>query len=162
MSDAAEFVDAALQREGSWSRAEDYRLRLSGGLQFYGASVGAIRGAIRDARRRYRGMTHDDITALSSELWAVPVFERRLAAVVLLQAHVGLLLGTDLTRIEGFLREAVTSALIDPLAVDVVKPLVSALDPRARARADLVLDRWARDSDVSLRRAAALAREAAA
>ena len=51
--------------------------------------------------RRYRDLVHDDITALSSELWAVPVFERRLAAIVLLQSRVTLK-NTDLTRIEGF------------------------------------------------------------
>jgi hypothetical protein len=154
VSEAGEFVDAALQREGSWQRAAEQQARLGSGLRFYGSSVGAVRGTVRDAARRYRGLTHDEITALSSELWALPVFERRLAAIVLLQSNVRLLENGDLTRLEGFVRAAGLSDLVDPLAVDVVGPLVEALEPRDRARADTILDRWAQDSDIWLRRAA--------
>ncbi|MEB0015208.1 DNA alkylation repair protein, partial [Glaciimonas sp. Cout2] len=77
--------------------------------------------------RRYPGLTHDEVTALSTELWDVPVFERRFAAVVLLQSNVALLTNTDLTRIEGFLRDARLAALADPLARDVTRPLVGRL-----------------------------------
>ncbi|MFD1212114.1 DNA alkylation repair protein [Arthrobacter sp. GCM10027362] len=156
MSDAADFVDAALQREGSRQRAAEQQARLGSGLRFYGASVGAVRGTVRDAARRYRGLTHDDVTALSSELWAVPVFERRLAAIVLLQSNVHQLGNSDLTRIEGFVRGARLRELVDPLAVDVIGPMVEALDPPGRARADLVLDRWVRDRVCWLGRAALL------
>ena len=156
MSDAGNFIDAALQREGSWLRAEALESRLGNGLRYYGASVGAVRGTVRDALGRHRGLGHDDITALSSELWSVPVLERRLAAAVLLQAKVRLLDNGDLTRIEGFLRSAKLPELADPLAVDVVGPLVSGLDLLARVRADSVLDRWAREPDAWLRRAALL------
>ena len=115
-----------------------------------------MRGTVRDALRRHPELTHDDITALSSELWDVPVFERRLAAVVLLQSSVRLLTNTDLTRIEGFVRSARMAALVDPLAVDVVGPLIAGLDTIGRVRADSVLDRWVRDPDGWLRRAALL------
>ena len=145
MSAAGEFVDTTLQNESSWYRAEADQARLGGTLSFYGASVGAVRGTIRDAGRRYPGLGHDEITALSSELWAAPVFERRLAAVVLLQTHVRLLRASDLTRIEGFLRQAELTALIDPLTTDVVVPLVTGLDAPARARALAVIERWAVD-----------------
>ncbi|WP_185982250.1 DNA alkylation repair protein [Arthrobacter sp. KBS0703] len=140
MSAAGEFIDDSLQREASWYRADEMRLRLGGDLQFYGASVGAVRGTVRDALRRHSGLTHDDVTALSTELWSVPVYERRLAAVVLLQSKVDMLSNSDLTRIEGFVREAGVPALVDPLAVDVVGPLMERLDAQARARADAVLD----------------------
>lgn len=156
MSDAAEFVDAALQRESSWERAEAWEAQLGNGLSYYGASVGAVRGTIRDAGRRYPKLSHDDIMALSSELWAVPVFERRLAAVVLLQSNLRLLDNSDLTRLEGFVRSARLRALVDPLAVDVVGPMVERLDTQLRVRADAVLDRWAEDDDVWLRRAVVL------
>jgi hypothetical protein len=156
MTDAAEFVDAALQRESSYERAIADAQRLGGGLRYYGASVGAVRGAVRDASRRYRGLGHDAVTALSSELWAVPVFERRLAAVVLLQSNVALLDNSDLTRIEGFVRSARLRALIDPLAVDVVGPMIESLGGRSRQRGEAALDRWATD-DPPLRRAAVLA-----
>ncbi|MBG6058119.1 hypothetical protein RCH16_001645 [Cryobacterium sp. MP_M5] len=161
MSDAAEFVDATLQREGDPDRALAERARLGSELRFYGASVGAVRGTIRDALRRYPGLTHDEITALSSELWLVPVFERRLAAIVLLQSRVRMLRNSDLTRIEGFVRAGGLPVLADLLAGGVVVPLLEQLDPTGRARAEIVLDRWAHDDSVWLRRAALLAREQA-
>lgn len=147
MSQAGEFIDAALQREASASRAaEDFdRLGNPWKLTFYGASVGAIRGTIRDLGRGHPPLSHDEVTALSSELWAVPVFERRLAAIVLLQSCVELLVNTDLTRLEGFLRGAILVELADPLVSDVIRPLLGALDAAGQARASIVLDRWAAD-----------------
>ncbi|WP_018773243.1 DNA alkylation repair protein [Arthrobacter sp. 131MFCol6.1] len=176
MSEAGEFIDLSLQREASWRRAEQLQARLEtepagSGLRFYGTSVGAVRGTVRDAGRRYPGLSRDEVAALSSELWgselersdlagsdlrAAPVFERRLAAVVLLQNNVKLLTNADLTRLEGFIRQARVPDLVDPLAVDVVGPLVDGLDVLARVRADSVLDRWVREPDAWLRRAALL------
>ena len=63
---------------------------------------------------------------------------------------------SDLTRLEGFIREARVRDLVDPLAVDVVGPLVDGLDVLGRVRADSVLDRWVREPDAWLRRAALL------
>ncbi len=157
MSDAADFVDRTLQYEGDPDRASAERSRTGSELSFYGASVGAVRGTIRDALRRHPGLTHDEITALSSVLWSVPVFERRLAAVVLLQSRVALLQNSDLTRIEGFVREAGPETLVDLLALGVVGPLLRRLDPPDRTRAELVLARWAIDGNARLRRAADLA-----
>jgi hypothetical protein len=156
VSDAGEFVDAALQREASWERAEDWAARLGHALRYYGSSVGAVRGTIRDAGRRYPGLARDEVTALASELWSVPVFERRLAAVVLLQSNLRLLDNSDLTRIEGFVRSARLRELVDPLATDVVGPMVERLAAPAREKADAVLDRWAHEADPWLRRAALL------
>lgn len=157
MSEAGEFVDYTLQMESTWERAEEASARLGEALKVYGASVGAVRGTIRDALKRYKNLGHDEITALSSELWEQPVFERRLAAVVLLQSKVGVLINTDLTRIEGFIRQSGTRELVNPLATDVVGPLLARLEGRARERAERVLERWAEDPDPELRRAAALA-----
>ncbi len=157
MSAAGEFIDAALRYEGSWERASAERERLGGGLRFYGASVGAIRGTVRDALRRYPLLDHDEVTTLSSELWLEPVYERRLAATVLLQTKVRLLTNTDLTRIEGFVRTAGLGALVEPLGTDVVRPLIAGLDDLARRRATQVLERWRSDGDPWLRRTAELA-----
>jgi len=156
MSEAAEFIDSTLQREATEERARAVQ-DPGDGLRYYGASVGAVRGTVRDAGRKFRPLSHDQVTALSSELWTRPVFELRLAAVVLLQSNLRLLRNSDLTRIEGFLRDARTAALVDPLAVDVVGPLISGLADQSRARAEAILDRWAREPDPWLRRAAILA-----
>ncbi|MBF4623848.1 DNA alkylation repair protein [Clavibacter sp. VKM Ac-2872] len=157
MSEDADFVAAALEREGAWYRADAERERLRSDLEFVGASVGAVRGTVRDLGRRRPGMTRDEAVALASELWGSRVYERRLAAVVLLQEHVDDLDNGDLTRIEGFVRDARLRALVDPLALDVIGPLVERLCGTARARADQALDRWAGEQDVWLRRAALLA-----
>ena len=146
MTEAAEFIDAALQRETSWTAPNDDRE--SSGLASYGASVGAVRGTVRDALRKFRGLTHDEITSLASELWSAAVFERRLAAVVLLQSNVGLLVVSDLTRLEGFVRDGRLRSLVDPLATDVIGPLVERLDDTGRARAYVALDRWALENNV--------------
>lgn len=143
MSDAGDFIRAALEYEGDVWRAQDVRERLGAGLDSTGASVGAVRGTVRDALKKFRGLGHDDVTALSSELWEPPVFETRLAAIVLLQSRAALLRASDLTRLEGFVRDARVDELLAPLARDVILPLRESTAGAARDRVDGVLDRWA-------------------
>lgn len=158
---AAGFVDRTLQNEGAWYRADDVEARLGGQLASYGSSVGAVRGTVRDALRKYKELDHDAVVHLASALWGQPgpgsraVFERRLAAVVLLQSTRTLLRHSDLTRIEGFLRSAGTRELTEPLLADVVAPFLARLGGRDRQRAAVVLARWRTDSDSQLRSAAA-------
>lgn len=156
MSAPADFIDRTLRAEASewrtWADGDD----TVGGLRVYGASIGAVRGTVRDALRKYRGLGHDEVTALASELWEAPVLERRQAAIVLLQDRARLLVATDLTRIEGFLREARTPQLVDPLAVDVVRPLLARLAGLDAERARRIVARWAASDSPDLRRAAAL------
>ena len=156
MTSAAEFIDRTLQAEGSDARADAAADRIRGGLRFYGASVGAVRGTVRDAERRYPRMPHDEVTALASELWSEPVYERRLAAIVLLQRALPLLRGNDLTRVEQFLRDARVPDLIDPLAGDVVRPLLQRLEEPDATRARRIVHRWSESDDPNLRRAAGL------
>ena len=155
MSEAADFIDLTLRNEDDWYRAQDSRERFGGYLDFYGASVGAVRGTVRDALRKFPGLGRDEVAALASELWGVPVLERRLAAVVLLQSRIRSLDNSDLTRLEGFVRTAGSAALVDPLAADVIRPLIEALDEPRRTRADAAIARWAREPNEWLRRAAA-------
>lgn len=155
-SAAAEFIDRTLRAEGSEERAAADAERIGGGLRFSGASVGAVRGTVRDARRRHPGMTHDEITALASELWSAPVYERRLAAIILLQGHVTELLASDLTRLEQFLRDARVPELVTPLAVDVVRPLIGRLAGADASRSRAIVARWASEDDPHLRRAASV------
>jgi hypothetical protein len=157
---AAEFVDRTLQNEGAWHRADDVEGRLGGQLASYGSSVGAVRGTVRDALRKYKDFDHDSVLQLASALWGQPrpgsraVYERRFAAVVLLQSKVSLLRHSDLTRVEGFLRSAGTPELTAPLLADVVAPFLARLGGRDRQRADVVLTRWRTDPDSRLRSAA--------
>jgi len=155
-SAAAEFIDRTLRAEGSEMRADADAERIGGGMRFYGASVGAVRGTVRDAGRRHPISQHDEVTTLAAELWSEPVYERRLAAIVLLQRHVAMLVGNDLTRLEQFLRDARVDELVDPLVTDVVRPLLERLEGAEAARARRVTDRWAGETDPRLRRAAAL------
>jgi hypothetical protein len=147
VSETADFIDAALQYEVS---PYVYPTDEPDGLARYGTSVGAIRGTMRDVHKKYPGMTHDQITALSSELWSVAVFERRQAAIILLQSHVEILVPNDLTRIEGFIRSAGSDTLVDQLVADVVSPMRAGMDGSALARANTVLARWATDAHAML------------
>jgi hypothetical protein len=147
MTEAADFIDAALHYEVS---PYSYPTDEPDGLARYGTSIGAIRGTVRDALRRYSGMSHDEITALGSELWAAAVFERRQAAIILLQSHVDALVANDLTRIEGFLRTAASPALVEQLTVDVLLPMFDRMDAATLARVRPVMARWTIDSDATI------------
>ena len=154
VSEACDAIDEALQYESSWQRAEEHRARFGEGIDYYGASVGAIRATLRDTLRRYSSFVHDDITTLTSLLWAAPVYERRLAAVILLQGNLPVLVVSDLTRLEGFLRSSTLPHIADVLTRDVIRPLMQSLDARDRPRADTVVARWAQGDEPVLRRAA--------
>ncbi|HEY1155137.1 MAG TPA: DNA alkylation repair protein [Arthrobacter sp.] len=161
VSAAVEFVDRTLQNEGAWYRADDVGNRLGWAMDSYGSSIGAVRGTVRDTLRKFKDLDHDATVMLASALWGQPrpgsrpVFERRLAAVVLLQSRVRLLRHSDLTRLEGFLRSAQAADLAQPLLADVLVPLLSGLGERERQRASVVLARWRDDPDPQLQAAAA-------
>lgn len=154
VQDACAVIDEALQYEASWQRADEHRARFGDGIEYYGSSVGAIRATLRDTLRRYPELSHDEITALSSLLWDAPVYERRLAAVILLQTHLTALVVSDLTRLEGFVRSSAPVEIADVLARDVIRPFVNSLIARDRTRAEAVVARWSRGDDSVLRRAA--------
>ncbi|RAX45926.1 DNA alkylation repair protein [Arthrobacter sp. AQ5-06] len=162
MQEAVGFIDATLQNEGTWYRAKDVESRVGGALGSYGSSVGAVRGTVRDAGRKFKDLGHDEVTSLATLLWGRPgpgrrpIYERRLAAIVLLQSRAALLRHSDLTRLEGFIRSADTDELVDPLIADVVVPLLQGLGESDRPRADVVISRWHQDPDDALRHAARL------
>jgi hypothetical protein len=156
LGEMRDVIDEALQYQATWQRAEEHRARFGDGIQYYGCSVGAIRATLRDTARRHPELSHDDITALSSLLWEADVYERRLAAVILLQTHLRALVVSDLTRLEGFLRSSALGEVADVLAREVIRPLVSSLEGRERSRADSVVARWADGDERILRRAAAV------
>lgn len=144
-------LDAALRARAVPGRAAGEKAYLKSDLEHYGASVPAIRAAVRETLGG-RDLGHDDVVSLAEELWAVPVHERRMAAVEVLTAHAALLRAQDAPLLERLLRESRTWALVDPLAASVVGPLVEG-EPGLGA----TLDRWAVDEDHWIRRAALLA-----
>ena len=111
----------------------------------------AIRRVVRE-RTRAVDLGHDEVIALTSELWSVPIHERRVAAAELLEARVADLAADDLPLLERLIRESRTWALVDPLAASVAGVVV-----RNHPAAATVLDRWSADDDFWVRRAAVLA-----
>lgn len=144
-------IDAELRARARPERAEQEKAYLKSSLEHYGTSMPAIRGAVRSVVGR-AALGHDDVVALVEELWALPVHERRQAAVEVLEFYQARLVAGDMPLLERLLRESRTWALVDGLAASVVGPLVER-EPEAAA----VLDRWARDEDFWIRRSAMLA-----
>jgi 3-methyladenine DNA glycosylase AlkD len=97
-------------------------------------------------------LEHDDVIALARLLWSVPVHERRMAAVDVLEFRVARLGVDDLSFVERLVRESRTWALVDGLAISVTGAIVVADIAAASA-----LDRWVSDGDFWVRRAALLA-----
>ena len=144
-------IDAGLRARARPERAAGEKAYLKSSLEHYGTSMPAIRSAVLEVVER-GGLAHEDLVALVEDLWAVPVHERRAAAVEVMEAHPGVLRADDIVLLERLLRECRTWALVDGLAASVVGPLVKR-EPSLVA----TLDRWAADEDFWIRRSALLA-----
>ena len=149
MEDLADQIEARLRAEGTAERAESEKRYLKSELSFLGATLGQIRAAVREMTPP---IDHDELVALADELWSKPMFERRMAATVLLERGTDRLSAADLPLIERLVRESKTWAL-DGLSSDAVSRLV-ARDPDEMTP---TLDRWATDADFWVRRASLLA-----
>ena len=150
---AADAMEARLRAEGSPERAAGEKRYLKSDLEFLGATVWQIRREVRAFAGERAEVTHDELVALVGALWARPVFERRMAAAMLLEAHAGVLEPEqDLALLEQLVRESRTWALVDQLAGDVLGALLV-----RRPEAAPALDAWAADGDFWVRRAALLA-----
>jgi 3-methyladenine DNA glycosylase AlkD len=145
-------IDAELRSGAAPDRAARERAYLKSQLEHYGTPVPAVRAAVKEFHRRTPDLSRSEVVGLASALWAVPVHERRLAAIELLVASLASLDAADIELVERFVREAGTWALVDPLAGDVAGRLVERF-PELGA----VLDRWVTDGDFWIRRSALLA-----
>ena len=148
----AEAMDAELRARAVPERAEKEKAYLKSQLEHYGVTMPAIRSVATSFSKAHPDLARRDLIALVERLWAVPVHERRMLVVELLDLYGDALEGDDLALLERLLREARTWAIVDSLAASVVGPLVE-------RRPDLAdeLDRWAVDDDFWIRRSALLA-----
>ncbi|HEX8753041.1 MAG TPA: DNA alkylation repair protein [Solirubrobacterales bacterium] len=148
-------IEARLRALGDPERAANEARYLKSERRHLGVRVPEVR---REARATAKSVTtRRQLTALARALWDSPVHERRCCAAYLLQARAELLAPADLALLERLIREAETWALVDVLAASVVGPLLLA-HPEAAER----IDRWARDRDFWVRRAALLSQLPAA
>jgi len=149
----ADLLTEELRSLGVPERAEQEKRYLKSDLEFFGESVWEIRGVAKAFVGGPRPLAHGDLTAQVEALWAEPVFERRMASVLLLELHPKLLSPADLPLVERLLRESRTWALVDGLAANVVGGILAAWP----AEVAPVLDRWSTDPDFWVRRASLLA-----
>jgi 3-methyladenine DNA glycosylase AlkD len=152
VASTADAVEDRLRAVGTPERAEDTKRYLKSDLEFLGATVWEIRGEVKSLAKEHPDLSHDELFALVEALWSRPVHERRLAATLLLEEYPKLVGPNDLPLLERLIRESKTWAYVDGLAGDVLGELVLR-HPKAAAK----LDRWARDPDLWVRRAALLA-----
>ena len=148
----ADLLTDELRSVGKPERATQEKAYLKSDLEFLGASVWEIRRVVK-AFSTGTPLTHDDLIALVEALWAEPLFERRMAAAVLLELHPKLLSVADLPLIERLLRESRTWALVDWLAGDIVGAMLAASPDEVTP----ILDRWTTDPDFWIRRSSLLA-----
>ena len=141
-----------LRAHASPERAAQERAYLKSDLAHLGVSVPALRAVAKGVAARTPALGREDLLALAQGLWEGRVYEHRRIAVELLEICADRLQASDVGILERLLREARTWALVDELAAVVVGGLVER-HPELGA----VLDRWAGDPDLWIRRSALLA-----
>ena len=146
-------IEQRLLAAASPARAESEKRYLKSDLTFLGATVWQIRSAVREVMAEGPDPSHGDVATLVTALWERPVFERKMAAVMILDRFADRLDADDLPLIGRLVRESRTWALVDGLAGDVLGTLVR----RETDAVTPILDRWASDDDFWIRRASLLA-----
>jgi len=152
VTNAAEAIEGAARDIGTPERAAGERAYLKSDLEHLGVGLTDLRRIIKDFTSAHRELGHDELTALVKELWARPIHECRMAAIMLLERDRRLLGERDLTLIESMIRGSRTWAYVDSLAGDLAGSRV-VLHPSAVSR----LDRWSIDPNFWVRRSALLA-----
>lgn len=146
-------IEARLARFGTAARAAGSKAYLKSDLRFLGNDTTTLRHEARAWRTAHADWNVAALCRLTEALWRRDVFELRSFALVLLVARERDLEPRHLAFLERLLRDSHTWALVDEIAPRLVGPLL-VRHPRAVGR---VLDRWAKDSDFWVRRAALLA-----
>ncbi|TMD63483.1 MAG: DNA alkylation repair protein [Chloroflexi bacterium] len=135
-------IDVELRRHRNPSRAPAEKAYLKSDLEFLGVGLPTMRQIIRVVKRQHAGLDRRRLVSLVGILWKLPVFERRMVAVLLLEAFQPLLRPGDIAQLERLIRQSKTWAFVDELAIVIVGPLVERSPELLR-----ILDRWAHDED---------------
>jgi 3-methyladenine DNA glycosylase AlkD len=153
MSRFADQITSDLKSLGTEERAvsEKRYLKSPPEMEHFGVTVWAIRRVAVDFQKAHKDLPHDEMTALVEALWSWPIHETRMAAIELLNAYHRILVPADHRLIERMLRESHTWAYVDNLAAETMGGLVQRFPELNK-----VLDRWAKDENFWLRRAAML------
>lgn len=149
---AAWEVADALRQLGNAGRAAQEKQYLKSDLEFLGVGVPGTRRAVKAAVSAHPGLDPADLVAWALALWREPVHERRLAAVEMLTLAAPRLAAADLATVERLVRESLTWALVDGLAINVAGE-IALRDPASWP----LIDVWAADADFWVRRSALLA-----
>jgi 3-methyladenine DNA glycosylase AlkD len=145
-------IELELEAAGTAARAVGAKAYLKSDLEFFGVATPALRKVVKTiVRETKRELTHDELVRIARALWKRRVFEMRAAAVEIVNARVDLIRPDDIPLLEQWLREAKTWALVDAIAPFVMGTLVVEHPTLGRT-----LDRWAKDDDFWVRRAAML------
>ncbi len=148
-------AEQELRAAGTPERAVHEKRYLKSSLEHAGTSLPSIRACAKRIRRGHPDLTADEVFDLVHLLWSVPLHERRMLAVVVLEQYAQRLAAEHLVALEPLLRDSYTWALVDGLAGDVAASIV-ARQPDA-AFVDETLRRWAHDEGLWIRRSALLA-----
>ena len=149
----AKAIEARLAPFGTPRRAAGAKAYLKSTLRFLGNDTTTLRQQARRWQAEHSDWDLNAFCRLTEVLWRREVFELRTFALVVLVTRAAEFEPGHLGFLERLLRDSHTWALVDEISPRLVGPLLER-HPRAVGR---VLDRWARDRDFWIRRAALLA-----
>lgn len=149
----AQALETRLRTMGTSRRAAGSKAYLKSDLAFAGNDTASLRREVKAWQLAHPGLPFEALLDFVDTLWRRRVFELRIFALELLVGRAGELAFGHLSFLERLLRDSHTWALVDVIAPRLVGPLLE----RRPAGVGRVLDRWARDEDSWIRRAALLA-----
>jgi 3-methyladenine DNA glycosylase AlkD len=148
-------AEEEMRAGGTAARAVHEKAYLKSSLEHAGTPLPVIRAVARRIRMEHPDFDAVTAFALADELWRGSLHERRMLAVVTLQQYADAMSPGHLERLEPFVRQSGTWALVDGLAGDVAARIV--LRHPDDPVVDAVLRRWGADEGFWVRRSALLA-----
>ncbi|MFF8828580.1 DNA alkylation repair protein [Streptomyces sp. NPDC015131] len=119
-----EEVTAGLRAAGDPGTAEWAKRYLKSDLRHYGVRMPVVRDLVAGALRVHGPLGRAQVVSCARELWRPEVHESRIAAGVLLERRVRVLVAEDTALLEELLRDSRTWALVDLLAGSVAGRLL--------------------------------------